>query len=269
MQVSQKQWDEFYVLLKRKTGIDFHLYKPQQLQRRLISMATVKGFKSFPEFHKWAGESDANVAWLLDKMAINVSELFRNPERWNELEKHVIPELLTKSRTLRCWSAGCSYGAEAHSLAVLLTAKFPGQHSILGTDIDLAALAQAKESRFNDADMRGVPKEYQPYFKKFEKGWTVEDKVKKHLKFERQNLLADRFSTGFDLILCRNVVIYFTEDAKDELYGRFFDALRPGGYLFVGSTERILKAGELGLESPYPFFYRKPMLAEKTWRNAS
>jgi SAM-dependent methyltransferase len=84
------------------------------------------------------------------------------------------------------------------------------------------------------------------------------------------HLLADRFDQGFDLIMCRNVVIYFNDDAKDLLYERFVQSLKPGGVLFVGSTERIYKAKEIGLETPWPFFYRKPIIErEQRWRRAS
>lgn len=269
MQADRKAWDGFYDLVKRKTGIDFHLYKESQLQRRTLSMAASRNMPSLDAFAEWVGASPENLEWFLDKMAINVSELFRNPERWEVLEKEVLPELLTRSRTLKCWSAGCSYGAEAHTLGAVLHRSFPGGHSVLGTDIDTAALNQARASDFCEADMRGVPSAYRPYFVRDGARWTVVPEVKKYLKFEKQNLLADRFGHEFDLILCRNVVIYFTDEAKDVLYERFVAALKPGGYLFVGSTERISRARELRLESTHSFFYRKPMLGDSQWQNAS
>jgi len=83
--------------------------------------------------------------------------------------------------------------------------------------------------------------------------------IKACIEFKQHNLLKDRFETGFDLILCRNVVIYFTEEAKDQLYRDFFAALKPGGVLFVGATEAILNFRNMGYESYLPFFYRRPM----------
>ena len=270
MQVSESDWAAHYAAVKQKTGLDLNQYKPNQLQRRIVSMAESKQHKSLSEFSSWALSSSENTAWFLDRLAINVSELFRNPEKWEELRLKVLPQLVKTSPRLKCWSAGCSYGAEAYTLAMLLDRNFPGAHRIVGTDIDQAALAQAKEGRFNDSDVKGVPNEYRSqYLTKLDGEWRANRKLAAMLEFKTQNLLGDRFDSGFDLILCRNVVIYFTDEAKDLLYQRFFQALKPGGVLFVGSTERLGKAQETGYEAIIPFFYRKPMIGNDTWRNAS
>lgn len=267
---SASDWSQFYTHFVRKTGIDLNLYKANQLQRRIISMAEQQGCDSLTSFWTWLSQGQANVEWFLDKMAINVSELFRNPEKWNELETRILPDLLLRSKTLKVWSAGCSYGAEAHSLAMIFDSKFKGGHTIYGTDIDTAALAQAKEGRFVESDVRCVPDALrQTYLRREGTSWMADDRLRKYLRFSRQNLLADRFDSGFDLIMCRNVVIYFTDEAKDKLYQRFYEALAPGGYLWVGSTERVFKANDMGFESPLPFFYKKPLMGQKEWRTAS
>lgn len=269
MRPNEQQWQEFYARFMRKTGLDLDLYKANQLQRRIVSMAGTKGCGDLEAFWIWLGQSPANVEWFLDRLAINVSELFRNPEKWREMETRVLPELLGRSARLKVWSAGCSYGAEAHTLAMILDKRFPGAHKIVGTDIDTAALNQAKASSFSVADVRCVPQDYREYLSKSGEGYVGDVRLKKYLDFRKGNLLADRFETGFDLIMCRNVVIYFTEEAKTELYAKFYRSLKPGGVLFVGSTERIFKADELGFTSPVPFYYQKPMLEDKKWRNAS
>lgn len=267
---SPAQWTEFYVAMRKKTGLDLTHYKANQLQRRIVSMAQCRNCKSLGEFWQFVGASQDNVRWFLDKLAINVSELFRNPDKWAELEKTVIPELRMTNANLRCWSAGCSYGAEAHSLAALLDLRFAGRHTILGTDIDESALAQANKGVFNDQDVRGVPKPFAGYFVSSGDGvYQARPELKRYLSFRKQNMLSDPFDKGWDLILCRNVVIYFTEEAKAELYKRFFDALRPGGILFVGSTERVLNSREVGYETALPFFYRKPTVGDQAWRTAS
>lgn len=265
----QSEWDAFYAQMKARTGLDLYDYKPAQLQRRIIGMMELKGAKTLAEFWTALTATPDGITWFQDKLAINVSQLFRNPEKWDQLEKIVIPELLSNSSKLKCWSAGCSYGAEAHSLAALFEEKFKGMHTIAGTDIDKAALSQAQAGRFNEADMRGVPKQYQKYFVKDGADWVALPQIKRFLSFKYKNLLEDNFESGFDLILCRNVVIYFTEDAKDKLYERFFKALKPGGILFVGSTERISTAQKIGFEQPVPFFYKKPKTGETKWRIAS
>lgn len=270
MLVKQAEWDEFYKCMLKSTGLDLNKYKANQLQRRIVSMATHKNFKSLSEFWKWLAQDKANSVWFCDRLAINVSELFRNGDKWSQVEKEIIPELLKTSTSLKIWSAGCSYGAEAHSLAMILDQNFSGRHSIIGTDIDEEALAQAKRGEFSVNDVRGVPAEYKRAYLEMRDGtFFATAQLRKYLSFKKQNLLADRFDRGFDLIMCRNVVIYFTEEAKAELYQKFFDALRPGGYLFVGSTERIFKANEIGFETEKPFFYKKPMLGKNKWQNAS
>lgn len=263
------EWADFYAQFKRKSGLDLDLYKANQLQRRIVSMATQHGCKSLMEFYAWVAASSANVEWFLDRLAINVSELFRNPEKWLEMEREILPILLAKNPRLKIWSAGCSYGAEAHTLAMILDKKYSGQHRIIGSDIDTAALNQAKSGTFSRNDLRCVPKEYREYLTESGSEYVADARLKKYLAFQKGNLLGDRFDSGFDLIMCRNVVIYFTEEAKDELYQKFFRSLKPGGILFVGSTERITRSGEIGFTTAKPFYYQKPISGEKEWRNAS
>jgi chemotaxis protein methyltransferase CheR len=264
------QWATFYRAFNTKTGLDLHQYKQDQLQRRILSMVESKNLKDLEEFWAYLKGDDSNVRWFLDKLAINVSELFRNAEKWRELEATILPDLLSRTNRLKIWSAGCSYGAEAYTLSMVLDSKFPGGHQIVGTDIDEAALAQARKGEFSDADVRGVPPAIRnTYLQKQEQGWVADQRLKKYVTFKRGNLLSDTFDQGFDMIICRNVVIYFTESAKDSLYQKFLRALKPGGYLFVGSTERIFNSRDLGLDTPLPFFYRKSSQGETVWRNAS
>lgn len=269
MQPNDIQWAKFYQSLHKKTGLDLNQYKPGQMQRRVWGMVVQQRLNDLEAFYNWIAASDQNMAWFLDKMAINVSELFRNVEKWRELENVVLPDLISRSPRLKCWSAGCSYGAEAYTLAAILDSKFPGGHTILGTDIDQAALAQAQEGIFSREDFKGVPEAYKKYFPAQGDKHKADPKLSRYIKVKKQNILADPFESGFDLIMCRNVVIYFTDEAKAQLYSRFYSSLKPGGILFVGSTERIYNFGQMGYESTLPFFYTKPLTGEQRWRNAS
>lgn len=262
-------WTNFYSLLKRKCGLDLNLYKANQMQRRIWSMATNRGAKDLKEFWEMLSADPNGIEWFLDKMAINVSELFRNPERFADLEHKVLPMLLKNKSSLKIWSAGCSYGAEAFSVASILAANVPGRHTILGTDIDKGALAQAKKGVFSAADIKGVPAAYRKWFEKTDAGWAAKQELHSYCRFAPLNLLADRFDRDFDLILCRNVVIYFTDEAKDELNRKFFGSLLPGGVLFVGGSERINHSEKLGFSQFLPFFYQKPIDGQQIWRNVS
>ena len=267
---SPDQWTTFYRTFHSKTGLDLVSYKQDQLQRRILSMVESKGLKSLDEFWALLRSGDEHVRWFLDKLAINVSELFRNAEKWSEMQNTVLPELRKNSPRLKIWSAGCSYGAEAYTLAMILDSKFAGSHQIIGSDIDETALNQARRGEFSDADVRGVPPALlAAYLKKQGSVWTADASLRRYLTFKTGNLLRDVLDTGFDMIMCRNVVIYFTEPAKSALYKKFHRALKPGGFLFVGSTERVFNSRELGFDTPLPFFYRKSLQGETEWRNAS
>ncbi|MBL8048752.1 MAG: protein-glutamate O-methyltransferase CheR [Chthonomonas sp.] len=270
MQPKAAEWELFYSRVLKRTGLDLNDYKSEQLQRRLVNLFRTCKVANLDELWTYAQAQPNGTSWLFDQIAINVTELFRNPEKWAELEQKVIPQLLAKSPTLKCWSAGCSIGAEAHTLACLFAEKFPGRHSILGTDIDMSALAEAKRGVFSAADAKATPSAYlKKYFTPQDKSYQANPALTKYLQFKHGNLLADRFDTGYDLILCRNVVIYFTDEAKDQLYQKFWSALKPGGILWIGGTERIHNHRYLGFESPHPFFYQKTNNVEQTWRNAS
>jgi chemotaxis protein methyltransferase CheR len=271
VQPKAPEWDAFYAQMKRKTNLDLHKYKPQQLQRRIIGMMESKNTSTLDEFWATIVSEREGITWFMDRLAINVSELFRNPEKWEEMRKVILPDLLTRSKTLKCWSAGCSIGAEAHSLAMILDNDFRGNHTIVGSDIDQAALSQAKSGEYGESEMRCVPADLKAkYFLRTNDKYFAKPELKKSLSFKTGDLLADRFDTGFDLIMCRNVVIYFTDEAKDELYRRFYAALKPGGFLFVGSTERIFNSKEIGYETPHSFYYQKPNTSgDRQWRSAS
>lgn len=270
MHPSPTEWQQFLESVRKRTGIDLSQYKANQLQRRILGMAESRQAKSLAEFWQIVSASETALTGFLDRLAINVSELFRNPEKWEELRTKILPGLLRETTRFRAWSAGCSYGAEAYSLAVLLEEARAANASILGTDIDQSALRQAREGRFSESDMRGVKPEWRnKYFEKRGAQWFALPRLQKLVTFKAHNLLRDPFESGFDLILCRNVVIYFNDEAKSRLYAAFFEALKPGGVLFVGSTERIFDAKTIGFEQDLPFFYRKPQRGSTAWRNAS
>ncbi len=242
-------------------GIDLGNYRPGQMERRLRSHAERVGHADLDAYLAHIRRDRAARDDFLDRMTINVSELFRNPERFAELERTHIPDLLTRSpRGLRVWSAACSYGAEPYSLAILLKEAAPtGRHEVRGTDLDRRILDRARRGEFNAADLRNVSAERRRrwFTDTPDGGAHASDTLRNAVRFSHLDLLADRYPSGQDLILCRNVVIYFTETAKAGIYARLRDALRPGGILMIGSTETIAGAEELGLQKLSTFFYSR------------
>ncbi len=255
----------------KKSGIDLKLYKDQQMQRRLFNLVERANLKTFMQYFALLDSDPQIYADFLDRMTINVSELCRNPEKWRELREAILPPMLAENRPLKIWSAGCSYGAEPYSLAILLDQMTPTvRHAIHASDLDRKILAKAKEGIFSAADVRNLtPQEKERYFTALPQSpgsiplsetmpsLALKPEVRQRVQFRQHNLLADRFEDGYDLICCRNVVIYFTDEAKEALYARFREALRPGGMLLVGGTERIFNFREMGFDSPLPFFYRR------------
>jgi chemotaxis protein methyltransferase CheR len=248
----------------RITGLDLTSYKAPQMQRRLLALLARIHVNSFVEYTRLLERDAARRQEFRDYVTINVSEFFRDGERFGELERRVLPELLAAAgnRGLNVWSAGCSIGAEPYSLAMLLRELGPGRHhQVLGTDIDQTILARAREGAgYAAADVRNVGADrLERWFSKEPDGrYRVGLAPRALVTFRQHDLLADAYPSGpFDLIACRNVVIYFTDAAKEQSYAQFVRALRPGGVLFVGGTEAILKPNSLDLQALGPGFYRK------------
>ncbi|MBO8163002.1 MAG: protein-glutamate O-methyltransferase CheR [Brevibacillus sp.] len=250
---------QFIAKVKERTGIDLALYKEAQMKRRLTSLRTKRGFSTFAAYFEAIIQDRSLFDEFLDRMTINVSEFFRNPGRWQVLEQKILPRLRQQSARLKCWSAACSSGEEPYTLALVLKRmNLLHSASILATDIDEGALARAKQAVYPERSLQDCPKDLLTrYFVKNAETYQVAPEIKQSVTFKRHNLLADSFDTGFDLIICRNVMIYFTEEAKHELYQKFSRALRPGGVLFVGSTEQIFQPQQYQFESEDTFFYRK------------
>jgi Methylase of chemotaxis methyl-accepting proteins len=259
--MAQDDWELFKRKLFAKSEIDLNQYKPAQMQRRITNLMNRHGVTTYMAFFQLLDTDAKLYKDFIDYLTINVTEFFRTPEKFGELETKVIPDLLAGSPRLSVWSAGCSTGAEPYSLAMILLDKASTvRHRILATDLDVEMLAKAKQGVYNAGELKNIPKpRMDKYFTKNGDSYTVKDAAKTMIEFQRHNLLLDRFETGFDLILCRNVVIYFTEEAKDSLYRRFFTALKPGGVFFVGGTEAILNFRDIGFQHYLPFFYRKPL----------
>src|SRR5262249_61665665 len=160
-----------------------------------------------------------------------------------------------------CGRAGCSYGAEASTMAATIRPVAPAARAeVRGTDIDPRMIARARTGRFSRDDMRSVPQaDLSRWFvPTTDGGYEAVPELKRLTAFETGDLLRDRFPAGhYDLVLCRNVVIYFTEDVRDRLHARLAESVRPGGFLMIGSSERITSAAALGLTAVHPFIYRK------------
>ena len=246
--------------VRRLTGIDLLQYKRGQMERRIRTFATKQGMPDLVDYLGVLKRDRTKVEEFLDRVTINVSQLWRNPEQWTLLGRTILPELAAESGRVRAWSAGCSYGAEAHTLAAIACASIPkARVTIRGTDIDPRMVERARRGEFSREDGRSAPQsELKRWFEPTEAGWQAKDEIRRLVSFEVGDLLIGRIPTeGYDLVLCRNTVIYFNEDVRDALHVRLAQSLRPGGVLMIGSTERVSQPRAMGLEPTHPFVYRK------------
>lgn len=252
-------WEWFIAQFEKLSKIDLTAYKRPQMERRINSFmrsVNVPDYKSFVEVLQ---KDHLIYRKFVDHLTINVSEFFRNANHWEVLEKEIIPLLFQSRNKLKLWSAGSSTGEEPYSLAMLFKDKFGGRiDKILASDIDKEVLEKASIALYNEKSIHTLPEAYRKKYAKNEGNYfRISDDIKAMVNFQQQNLLKDDYPKDIDLILCRNVVIYFTEETKQKLYKKFAEALRPQGILFIGSTEQIFQAKELGLKSIATFFYQK------------
>lgn len=256
--------EDNYELFKKDvfllTKIDLNAYKERQMKRRIDALIAKHKYTTYSDYVKALKNDKALFDEFVNYLTINVSEFYRNPELWKVLETDVLPVLLNKTKTLKIWSAACSTGDEPYSLVMLLSRFLPlSQIHIIATDIDKQVLDKAKMGLYNEKSLKGLPAEFlKKYFTKInEHNYQINPEIKKCVEFREHNLLKDPYPAGCDLIVCRNVLIYFTEDAKLDIYKKFNEALRPEGFLFVGSTEQIIQPAALGYKTFRSFFYRK------------
>lgn len=252
-------YDTFLQNLRRRKGLDLTGYKRPQMERRINSLMRLQKIADYNSYLDLLEKEIQHWRKFVDTLTINVSEFYRNPAQWEVMEHQILPELIRRSGSLKIWSAGCSTGEEPYTLAMILLNKFAGtRFNLLATDVDDEVMNKASQGIYLDKALANLPKNYvTKYFTQQGSNFTISDQVRKKIKFTKHNLLRDPFDRNYDLILCRNVVIYFTEQSKVSLYRNFYDALRPGGILFTGSTEQIFQARDIGYALASSFFYRK------------
>lgn len=250
---------DFEQWVLKEFNINLSAYKSNQLHRRIQSLMSRVGVQSFDEYTALLKKDPAQRQRFLDFITINVTEFFRNPEIFDDLKKKIETELLPTNKHLKVWSAACSIGCEPYSLGMILDAVYPaGNHKILATDIDNTILERAKKGEFTAAEVKNVRQDQLgKYFTAVGDKYVIGQKIKNMVTFKKHDLILEKYETGFDLIICRNVVIYFNQDVKNDIYHKFSNSLKKGGLLFVGATESIYNYKEYGFEKASTFIYKK------------
>ena len=240
--------------------LDLHSYKENQLKRRTESLLhRLNMGTDYEKFYKTISTDREMYIKFLDTLTINVTEFFRDTNIFKSLETKVLQELLQKKKNLKIWSAACSNGAEPYSIAILMEELSPGvKYELEATDIDDKILSQARAGSYTTEQVRNAgSNRLSKYFRKQGNNYLVSDSIKSKVKFKKHDLLLDKYGFGYDLIVCRNVTIYFTRDAQNLVNEKFSKALNQGGYLFIGGSEMIFNYKSYGYEKSFPCFYKK------------
>ena len=242
------------------TRIDLNAYKELQMKRRIDTLIARRGIDGYSAYVQVLKTDLARFEEFVNYLTINVSEFYRDPGQWQLMEQKIIPELVTKfGKNLKIWSAACSTGDEPYSLVMALSRYIPlGMIHVIATDIDKQVIAKAKTGIYSEKSIAAVPADLKKrYFTKIGLSYQISDEIKKRVEFRTHNLLEGNYPKDFHMIVCRNVLIYFTEEAKEEIYKKFNNALTKDGILFIGSTEQILNYKELHFNRNNAFFFSR------------
>jgi chemotaxis protein methyltransferase CheR len=274
--LSAEDFGLFQELLVATSGLYFEESRSQFLHLALWQRLQHRGYDSYREYYnllKFHPEGRLEIRELLDLITIGETYFFRNKAQFDVLMKFVLPEIMqrkiySRDKSIRVWSAGCSGGDEAYSIAIAIMEVIPFYEewgiSILGTDINRNALACAEEAIYGEKSIAHLPKEYLgKYFEARGSTYILKTNVRELVQFEYHNLAKDPFihekMRNIDIIFCRNVIIYFDAQTTCQVIENFYDCLVQDGYLFLGHAETLWQITNKfeGVEFPQTFTYKK------------
>jgi len=267
--ITDRELDLISKLVYQHAGIRLGPEKRHLVELRLGKILRREGIPSYEEYYRMviADRSGQRLRELLDAITTNFTQFFREPQHFQFLREHVIPELHRRGqRTFSLWSAACATGEEPYSIAITLleTPLAKGwKKEILASDISHHALALAKEGAYPEEALRGLDASIiRRYFSKEGERYRVKEPVKALVTFTTFNLLSEPpWKEHFDVIFCRNVMIYFDRETRAKVVGNLLKALKPGGYLIVGHVEGFFGQRN-GLKLVRPSVYRKDHVAD-------
>jgi chemotaxis protein methyltransferase CheR len=223
-------------------------YKEKCLRRRIAVRMRARAVHTYADYARMLEEDPTEYERLVAALTVNVSKFFRNPEVWQVIGERVLPELQAAGQPIRAWSAGCAAGEEAYSLSILwhehtqATGTAPDRLQILGTDVDRPILAAAQRGEYGDFAMTDIDPALRDRWFDADGLYRLRPAAREGVQFDHHDLMRDEFPSGLQLILCRNVIIYFERAVQEELFRRFHQALAPGGFLVLGKVEALFGA---------------------------
>lgn len=255
----------FRSLIYDESGIHFSATNRSILESRLKERLREKKLEHVRAYYDLIKGDKDELKTFLDSITTNLTRFFRNQAHFDALEHYVLPALRTEKageQKLRIWSAGCSTGEEPYTIAMLMKELLPPswKAEIIASDLSLKSLMVGKEGFYTDAKITGIPPQYlSKYFDRVQGGYRVHDDIKQTIRFDYHNLKNDSGLKNLDIVFCRNVLIYFDEVAQKAAVERFWDAMSPRSFLFIGHSESLF-----GMNTKFEFlktdwacFYRK------------
>lgn len=266
---------KFRDYIEAHSGINIEESKYDALRISLHSRATRHHFHSYEEYFDFLKSNEEEFKQLVSLLAVNETYFFRYPEQFKILREYVLPEIIKQHRSrsfksLKIWSAGCSSGEEAYSIAICVIETLPDLENwdihILGTDVSLSALEKAMRGRYEKNSFRILDEETKKkYFHYVGSGtWEIKPEIKKLVNFTYHNLIKEPYPLAFmelwDIIFCRNVTIYFRPESTKRVVANLYKSLNPGGFLFTGHTETLyhINPGFEVIRFGDAFIFRKP-----------
>lgn len=245
--LSDADFDQFRKLIYDESGITFSSTNRAILESRLKERLREKQMEKISDYYALLLRDKEELKFMLDSVTTNLTRFFRNQPHFDALEHYVVPEMLKIKRAsgdskIRIWSAGCSTGEEPYTLAMLLRDKLPREITveIVASDLSLKSLMVGKSGFYPESRIAGIPQNYlERFFEKKNNGYQATDELMKMIRFDYHNLKNDSGLRNVDILFCRNVLIYFDEPAQKSVIEKFWDAMAPKSYLFIGHSESL------------------------------
>ncbi len=266
--VTKEQLGKVISFISKKKGIDLCSYRQSFIFRHLRSRMIDLKISGYLDYITYLKNNSQEIDIFLDDLSINVTHFFRDPEVFIKFQKGPLAELISRKtknnlNLIRLWSAACASGQEPYSLAIMMCETL-GERSdfvvkIWATDVDRDALEKARIGEYEEKDLKEVSKKMlEKYFQPGYNGkYSVKDEIKKMVRFEKHNLISDPGLKFIDIIFCRNVMIYFTREQQELLFGKFYESLNSEGLLVTAKVESIWTKGTFVNIDPYNKIYRK------------
>jgi two-component system, chemotaxis family, CheB/CheR fusion protein len=240
--------------LKRTRGFDFSGYKQSSLMRRIQRRLQIINVESYSDYIDYLEVHPDEFSRLFDTILINVTNFFRDTPAWEYIASEIIPQIISAKKLdepIRIWSAGCSSGEEAYTIAILLAEalgidKFRERVKIYASDLDEQALAQARQASYTNREIIGIPAHLiEKYFERSDQRSVFRKDLRRAVIYGRHDLMQDAPISRIDLLICRNVLMYFNSEAQSKILSKFHFALNDNGFLFLGKAEMLFTHANL------------------------